>query len=77
MMVLYSPSSSSLKSYNEAVGEVGAPGDIGGVSVALDTIVICLNHLLWLRLVRCGLSKAAGNAEMSKLSMCVLYCGLI
>ena len=36
IMVLYSSSSSSLKSYNEAVGEVGRAGDIGGVGFTAE-----------------------------------------
>lgn len=33
-MVLYSSSSLSLRSYTEAVGEVGRAGDMGGVGCA-------------------------------------------
>lgn len=42
IMVLYSSSSLSLRSYTEAVGEVGRAGDMGGVGwgcVALEPIV--------------------------------------
>jgi hypothetical protein len=40
-MVLYSSSSLSLRSYTEAVGDVGRAGDIGGVGcAAVDPMVI-------------------------------------
>ena len=42
MIVLYSSSSSSLRSYTEAVGDVGMTGDMAGVGwIAAECMIIC------------------------------------
>ena len=42
IIVLYSSSSSSLRSYTEAVGEVGRGGDMGGLGGEVMVLMSCV-----------------------------------
>lgn len=60
MMVLYSPSSSSLRSNTEAVGDIGV--EVGRGEEAAEAMVLAASHPLalfgWERLVTCTLDVA-------------------